>query len=78
VRGDELNMKLTKENITKRLRNPKTWIALIALVAFVVENAGKMGFKDFLMNLWNYVYLFGIAIGFWTDHDESKGQKDNE
>lgn len=69
-------MKLNKAEIMKRVHNPKVWVATIALLCFVVDNAGRVGFTEFVTNGWNYVYTFGMAIGFWTSHAEktNKGE----
>ena len=38
-------MKLTKENMFKRLRNWKIWVALFALVGMIAKSLGYVEFE---------------------------------
>lgn len=62
-------MRLTKENIVKRLRNWKTWVALFALVGLVLKSFGYVGFEGQLGDIQNIVYTFGTVFGIWSDHE---------
>ncbi|PFL14001.1 hypothetical protein COJ07_29215 [Bacillus cereus] len=66
-------MPLTKENIKRRLRNWKTWVALFSCVGLVLSVFGVTGFEGKLDTIQKTVYLCGIALGIWTDH-EDKGE----
>ncbi|PEW66955.1 hypothetical protein CN448_18670 [Bacillus cereus] len=68
-------MPLTKENIKRRLRNWKTWVALFSCAGLVLSAFGITGFEGKLDTIQKAVYLFGIALGIWTDHEE-KGEDD--
>ncbi|ANY29984.1 TPA: hypothetical protein ACGXMH_004544 [Bacillus mobilis] len=68
-------MPLTKENIKRRLRNWKTWVALFSCAGLVLSVFGITGFEGKLDMIQKAVYLFGIALGIWTDH-EDKGEDD--
>ncbi|MGH0607211.1 hypothetical protein [Bacillus mycoides] len=68
-------MPLTKENMKSRLRNWKTWVALFSCVGLVLSAFGLTGFEGNLDMIQKAVYLFGIALGIWTDHEE-KGEDD--
>jgi len=64
---------MTKENIVKRLRNWKTWVALFSLVGFVFTKFGMPEADNFLKELLPYLFAVGVALGIWTDH-EDKGE----
>ncbi|OUA96557.1 hypothetical protein BK704_27020 [[Bacillus thuringiensis] serovar konkukian] len=66
-------MKVTKENIQKRLRNWKTWVALFSLVGFLFSKFGLPEAKSFLDELAPYLLSVGIALGIWSDHEENEG-----
>ncbi|MCP1124550.1 hypothetical protein NKR74_14765 [Bacillus sp. 3103sda1] len=67
-------MKFTKENIVKRLRNWKTWVALFSCAGLLLQVFGVTGFEGNLEKIQQAVYMIGIVLGIWTDHDEtSKG-----
>lgn len=59
----------------RRLRNWKTWVALFSCVGLVLSAFGLTGFEGNLDMIQKAVYLFGIALGIWTDHEE-KGEDD--
>ena len=60
---------MTKENIKKRLRNWKTWIAVFSLLGFLFTKFGVPEAKTFLDELAPYLSSVGIALGIWSDHD---------
>ena len=66
-------MKLTKENMFKRLRNWKIWVALFALVGMIAKSLGYAGFERQLGQLQDIVYILGIMLGVWTDHETTRG-----
>ncbi|MES1051877.1 hypothetical protein FOA24_21900 [Bacillus thuringiensis] len=66
-------MKVTKENIQKRLRNWKTWVALFSLVGFLCSKFGLPEAKSFLDEMVPYVFTLGITLGIWSDHEENEG-----
>lgn len=68
-------MPITKENIKRRLRNWRTWVALFSCAGLVLSAFGITGFEGKLDMIQKAVYLFGIALGIWTDHEE-KGEDD--
>lgn len=67
-------MKLTKENIEKRLRNWKTIVALFSFIGLVLKTFGYTSFEGTLGEIQNVVYILGTALGIWTDHEEVKGE----
>ncbi|MEH6848556.1 hypothetical protein [Bacillus pseudomycoides] len=64
-------MKLTKENIAKRLSNWKTWVALFSLVGFLFSKFGLLEAKSFLDEAVPYIFTLGITLGIWSDHEET-------
>ncbi|MGZ7151870.1 hypothetical protein [Bacillus sp. BC08] len=62
-------MNQSKENIKKRLRNWKTWIAVFSLLGFLFTKFGVPEAKTFLDELAPYLLSVGIALGIWSDHD---------
>lgn len=64
-------MKVTKENIQKRLRNWKTWVALFSLVGFLFSKFGLPEAKSFLDEMVPYIFTLGITLGIWSDHEEN-------
>ncbi|MED1304106.1 hypothetical protein BK704_28770 [[Bacillus thuringiensis] serovar konkukian] len=66
-------MKVTKENIQKRLRNWKTWVALFSLVGFLFSKFGLPEAKSFLDEMVPYIFTLGITLGIWSDHEENEG-----
>lgn len=66
-------MKLTKENIFKRLRNWKTWVALFALAGMIVKALGYAELEGQLGQAQDVVYVLGVMLGLWTDHEIMKG-----
>ncbi|UOY92559.1 hypothetical protein MUG87_19460 [Ectobacillus sp. JY-23] len=62
-------MKLTKENLLKRLRNWKTWVALFALIGMILESLGYTNFQGTLGKWEETIYTLGILLGVWSDHD---------
>jgi len=64
---------LTKENILKRLRNCKTWVALFSCFGLVLSAFGVTGFEGNLEKVQQAIYMFGIALGVWSDHEDGKG-----
>lgn len=68
-------MKLTKENIFKRLRNWKTIVALFALVGMIVKTLGYADLEGKLGQIQEIVYALGLVLGVWTDHEaKMKGE----
>ncbi|PEE39399.1 hypothetical protein [Bacillus pseudomycoides] len=64
---------MNKENIKKRLRNWKTWVALFSCFGLVLSAFGINGFEGNLEKVQQAVYMFGIALGVWSDHGDGKG-----
>lgn len=62
-------MKLTKENIEKRLSNWKTWVALFALVGLVLQTFGLVGCEGTLGKIQEIVYTADVLLGVWSDHE---------
>lgn len=62
-------MKLTKENIFKRLRNWKTWVALFALIGMIAKSLGYGDVGGQLGQVQEVIYTVGVLLGFWTDHE---------
>ncbi|MDM5439840.1 hypothetical protein QUG02_17400 [Bacillus hominis] len=69
-------MPLTKENILKRLRNWKTWVALFSCFGLLLSVFGVTGFEGNLEKVQQAVYLFGIALGIWTSHGDGTDQNE--
>ncbi|AJH17135.1 hypothetical protein ACU80C_28835 (plasmid) [Bacillus mycoides] len=69
-------MPLTKENILKRLRNWKTWVALFSCLGLILSVFGVTGFEGNLEKVQQSVYLFGIALGIWTSHGDDADQNE--
>ncbi|PFW61562.1 hypothetical protein [Bacillus sp. AFS075034] len=63
-------MSMNKENIKKRLRNWKTWVALFSCIGLLLQVFGIVGFEGNLEKVQQAVYMLGIALGIWTDHKE--------
>ena len=61
---------MNKENIKKRLRNWKTWVALFSCFGLILSAFGVTGFGSDLEKVQQAIYMFGIALGIWTDHEE--------
>ncbi|CUB58791.1 hypothetical protein BN2127_JRS10_04643 [Bacillus subtilis] len=64
-------MNLSKENMQKRLRNWKTWVALASLLGFIYAKAGLLETKSFIDEVLPYVFTLGVALGVWSDHEET-------
>ncbi|MEH7153318.1 hypothetical protein V7095_23575 [Bacillus thuringiensis] len=62
---------MTKENIKKRCRNWKTWVALFSLLGFLCTKFGLPEAKTFLDELAPYLLTVGITLGIWSDHEEN-------
>ncbi|WP_423739926.1 hypothetical protein [Bacillus cereus] len=62
-------MNLSKENIKKRFRNWKTWVAVFSLLGFLCTKFGLPEAKTFLDELAPYLLTVGIALGIWSDHE---------
>lgn len=60
---------MMKENIKKRLRNWKTWVAIFSLLGFLCTKFGIPGAKSFLDELAPYVLTVGITLGIWSNHE---------
>lgn len=60
---------MTKENIRKRLRNWKTWLALASLLGFICAKAGLLETKSFIDEMLPYLFTLGVALGIWSDHE---------
>ena len=69
-------MPLTKENILKRLRNWKTWVALFSCFGLILSVFGVTGFEGNLEKVQQAVYLFGFALGIWTSHGDDTDQNE--
>ncbi|SFC03155.1 hypothetical protein SAMN04488168_101513 [Bacillus sp. 491mf] len=67
---------MNKENIKKRLRNWKTWVALFSCLGLMLPVFGVKGFEGDLEKVQQAVYLFGIALGIWSDHEEVQEGED--
>ena len=65
-------MNLLKDNVKKRLRNWKTWVAIFSLLGFLFTKFGVPEAKSFLDELAPYLLTVGIALGIWSDHEESE------
>ncbi len=66
-------MNFIKENTFKRLRNWKTWVALFALVGMIAKSLGYTEFEGQLGQIQDVVYILGIMLGLWTDHETMRG-----
>jgi len=64
---------MSKENIKKRFRNWKTWVAVFSLLGFLLTKFGMPEAKSFFEELLPYVFVVGVSLGIWTDHEE-KGE----
>ena len=60
---------MTKENMQKRLRNWKTWVALASLLGFICVKAGLLETKSFIDEVLPYLFALGVALGIWSDHE---------
>ena len=58
-----------RENIQKRLRNWKTWVALASLLGFICAKAGLLETKSFIDEVLPYMFTLGVALGIWSDHE---------
>ncbi|MBJ8027768.1 hypothetical protein [Bacillus cereus group sp. N21] len=64
---------MSKENIEKRFRNWRTWVAVFSLIGFLFTKFGISEANNFLEELLPYVFAVGVSLGIWTDHEE-KGE----
>ncbi|PEA82704.1 hypothetical protein [Bacillus pseudomycoides] len=64
---------MSKENIKKRFRNWRTWVAAFSLIGFLFTKFGIPEVNNFLEELLPYVFAVGVSLGIWTDHKE-KGE----
>ncbi|MEI5913116.1 hypothetical protein [Bacillus albus] len=71
-------MNLSKENIKKRLRNWKTWVAVFSLLGFILTKFGMPGAKNFLDELAPYVFVFGMSLGILIDHETSSASNNEK
>ncbi|MGE6961292.1 hypothetical protein ACQKIW_15075 [Bacillus thuringiensis] len=62
---------MTKENMQKRLRNWKTWVALASLLGFICAKTGLLETKSFIDEVLPYIFTLGVALGIWSDHEGS-------
>ncbi|QWH64302.1 hypothetical protein EXW39_30240 (plasmid) [Bacillus mycoides] len=60
---------MNKENIKKRFRNWKTWVAFFSLLGFLFTKFGVPEAKSFLDELAPYLLLVGISLGIWSNHE---------
>ncbi|PFB40939.1 hypothetical protein CN404_30260 [Bacillus thuringiensis] len=68
---------MSKENIKKRCRNWKTWVAFFSLLGFLCTKFGLPEAKTFLDELAPYLLTVGITLGIWSDHEENdKGDEE--
>ncbi|MCX2825252.1 hypothetical protein RGU76_30405 [Bacillus pseudomycoides] len=63
---------MNKQDIMKRFRNWKTWVAVFSLVGFLFTKFGLPEAKRFLDELAPYILSVGIALGIWSDHEENE------
>lgn len=63
-------MKITKEEIIKRLRNWKTWVGLFSLIGLLLKTMGYGDFTGQLGQIQDAVYVLGSLLGFWTTHGD--------
>ncbi|PAW40225.1 hypothetical protein CKQ70_11095 [Bacillus toyonensis] len=64
---------MSKENIKKRFRNWRTWVAVFSLLGFLFTKFGLLEARNFIEELLPYVFVVGVSLGIWTDHEE-KGE----
>ncbi|MDC2867553.1 hypothetical protein [Bacillus sp. BP-3] len=57
-------------NMTKRLKNWKTWVAIASLIGFLLTKFGLTEAKTFVDELLPYLFTLGISLGIWTDHED--------
>ncbi|HDR6300239.1 TPA: hypothetical protein QCU59_004028 [Bacillus cereus] len=69
---------MNKENIKKRFRNWKTWVAVFSLLGFLFTKFGVPEAKSFLDELAPYLLSVGIALGIWSDHETSFENDNNK
>lgn len=69
-------MNLSKENIKKRFRNWKTWVAVFSLLGFLFAKFGVPEAKSFLDDLTPYLFTLGMVLGIWTDHEANEKRED--
>lgn len=68
-------MKFTNIKIIKRIRNWKTWVALFALIGLVLQSFGVSDFEGTLGRVQEVIYMVGVLLGVWSDHDvTTKGE----
>ncbi|QWH75505.1 hypothetical protein EXW59_01200 (plasmid) [Bacillus mycoides] len=60
---------MNKENIKKRFRNWKTWVAFFSLLGFLFKKFGVPEAKSFLDELAPYLLSVGISLGIWSNHE---------
>lgn len=60
---------MSKENIKKRFRNWKTWVAVFSLLGFLFTKFGVPEAKTFLDELAPYLFTVGVVLGIWSDHE---------
>lgn len=60
---------MNKENIKKRFRNWKTWVAFFSLLGFLFTKFGVPEAKSFLDELAPYLLSVGISLGIWSNHE---------
>ncbi|MGG4462596.1 hypothetical protein ABEO79_00055 [Micromonospora provocatoris] len=63
------------KKLKKRLRNWKTWVALFGATGLTLQAFGIQGFEGTLGHIQDAVYLYGIALGLWTDHEAGEGNE---
>ncbi|MEK3933644.1 hypothetical protein [Bacillus sp. FSL R7-0642] len=68
---------MSKDNIKKRFRNWKTWVAVFSLLGFLFTKFGVPEAKSFLDELAPYLLTLGITLGIWSDH-ETSSEYDNK
>ena len=61
---------MNKENIAKRFRNWRTWVAVFSLIGFLFTKFGMPDADNFLKELLPYIFAVGVSLGIWTDHEE--------
>ncbi|MGG2091222.1 hypothetical protein AB1283_25975 [Bacillus sp. S13(2024)] len=72
-------MKITKEEIIKRLQNWKTWVALFSLIGLLLKTMGYGDFTGQLGQIQDAVYTIGSLLGLWTTHgDGATGTEVNQ
>ena len=60
---------MIKENIQKRFRNWKTWVAIASLLGFICAKVGLLETKNVIDEVLPYIFTLGVSLGIWSDHE---------